>query len=121
MTLVQLGEAAGLHPGYLSRVERDDRRRASEQASARLAEALQIDPRYLTGQLPPYRALRRLLISESATRFADWINMDPDRLEDLELGRESPTDSEINAIARRLGVPREVLMLPDDKMSSDRP
>ena len=103
LTLTELGEAAQLDPGYLSRVEHGIRR-ASFSATTRLAEALGVDALALCAQAPPYRDLRRLLGLGGPQEFAQSIGMDPDRLCDIEAGRIRATEGELAVLGARFGL-----------------
>lgn len=109
MTLAGLATQAGLSKGYLSRVEHGDRQ-ASPEATRAIANALGVIPEVLTGQFPPYRELRHTL--SDGPRFdelAALLEVDLDELERIEIGMVVPTDIQVERMARRFGVPAEVL------------
>ncbi len=112
MSLVDLGFAADVNFGYLSRLERQQDRRASWEVTRRLAEALEVDPAVLTGQIPPYRELRQKITGWSVERFADEVGLSPTDYDAIEQGVAMPGAEMAALIAHRLGVPTEVLVEP---------
>ena len=109
-TLADLGAEADLDPGYLSRVERGDHRRASVEATARIATAFDVDPAVLTGQVPPYRTLRTRLSTWTVDQLAGLIGVDPDDLEAFEQGTAVPPAGVQWTLAHRFGVSTDALL-----------
>ena len=112
LTLREVGQAAGVSTGYLSRVERGDARTASPRVTKRLADALGVLPEHLTGQKPPYRPLRAALTTESRAEFAEQVGVAEGELADIEAGAITPTVGEVYRIAQRLGLPASALIIP---------
>ncbi len=105
LTLGELGQVANLSPSYLSRVEREQDKAASERATSALATALGVFPQELTGQWPPYRALRVAICPSVAIEdFAESVVMSVEELTDIERGRIEPAPDVVARIALRLGV-----------------
>jgi transcriptional regulator with XRE-family HTH domain len=109
LTLESLSGATGLSLGYLSRVERGERT-ATWDSTVKIAAALGVDPKYLTGQLPALRPLRlALLPGRPLVEFAESVGLDEYELTRIECGSVSPTPELLDRIAQRLGVPAHVL------------
>lgn len=119
LTLVELGRAAGLSAGYLSRVERGVEKTASFEATCAIAAALRVLPIELTGQYPPYRALRTVLYLETPPEdFAASVGLTAEEFRDIERGSLVPDPDTVARIAGRLGVPMEALARRADRSPS---
>lgn len=104
LTLDDLARHAGISVSFLSRVERD-LRRADRATTLGLARALDVRPLVLSGQLPPWGALRDKLTHVGLHDFATQIGVTPDDLDDAESGYTPMSVEMFDRIARRLGVP----------------
>lgn len=111
LTLAQLSERSGYSGGYLSRIEREDGRKASPEATSWIARALGVEVPALTGQLPPYRAVRQAMGISSLKQFAEEVGLSVDEMHQIELGLAAPDGETLQRIARRLGVPVRTLLL----------
>lgn len=101
----------GLSFTHVFRVETGERR-ASPSVTDELAKVLQVDVAYLTGQLPPVRAVREAL-GRDAREFATSVGITHRHLERIEQGSEQPTPALLDMIAVRLGVDPDLLRLQD--------
>jgi transcriptional regulator with XRE-family HTH domain len=109
MTLIELSGASGLSAGYISRVERGSERTASQAATEDLAAALGVTPEHLTGQVPPWRPLRKLIVRMTREAFASSVGLTEEELINIENGTETPDDRTAELLAARLGVPLSML------------
>jgi transcriptional regulator with XRE-family HTH domain len=103
MTITALAEKVGVSIGFLSRIERE-KRTAYVGLTWRIASELDVAPEELTGQLPPFRALRMIVSTLPDEEFADSIGVSPDELRRIELGRLQPDPQVVELMAERLGV-----------------
>lgn len=108
--LQDIATAAGVTVSFLSRIERG-RETASEAVTARLADALGVPAAVLTGQAPAIAALARIL-DIAPTALAAAIGTNPNRMQRIADGAESPTAAEVERLVVRLGVDADALGLP---------
>ena len=110
LNLADVARAAAVSVGYLSTVE-NARETPSAALTASLAAALDVDVEVITGQRPALGALRALL-GVGERELAAVAGATVDQLARFEQGTEVPTPDALARMARRLGVPGEVLV-PD--------
>lgn len=104
LSITKLAEKAGVSKEYLSRVERGERGSPSEELTRRLADALEVAPEYLTGQLPPYRAIRKIVSTMSPEEFAASLGITRAELDAIECGAITPNEYLVGSMAARLGL-----------------
>lgn len=107
LTMDTTAAAAKITGGYLSKIERGKANPRSD-VTARLAEALDVEPEVLTGQKPAIGTLRTILGYDQAA-FARDIGISHGRLDRIERGIEIPPPDLLAVIAARLGVAVEAL------------
>jgi ribosome-binding protein aMBF1 (putative translation factor) len=99
----KLARAVGISPSYLWRVEVGERV-LGEDLTLRIAEVLGVDFECLTGQIPPYRAIRQITSTKSFEDFAASIGMPTAELADIEDGVVEPSKYVVGSLATRLGI-----------------
>lgn len=102
-----LADAAGVSASYLCRVEAGERHPLSA-VTRWLADALDVDARVLTGQVPPIETLRKI---EGLTvrDLAQRCGITTTRMQRIEQGTDIPDLDLAEVIAARLGCPTEAI------------
>lgn len=104
----EVADLADIHKGYLSRVEKGERF-PLERVTQRIADALDVAPRVLTGQIPPYETLRKL---EHLTvrDLAQRCGITTTQLQRIEQGTDIPSPELAAILAARLGCDTQALL-----------
>jgi hypothetical protein len=89
-----------------------------EAVTRNVAAALGVKPEYLTGQWPPYRAIREIVSPLPLDKFAASIGLSADELTAIEDGAVQPNEYVVGSMAARLGVYAKDL---DPELPSDSP